>query len=154
MLQHHGNMLACRQSIIAEMENSLAAQYAAMPQEDLHQQYVAVHCHLTLLGCFDVMTLCWYCRQSIIAEVENSLAAQYAAMPQEELHQWHATLQQGLSESSDAHHKAKDYLKQVSRSQLFTQIFSCHTCACSSRCLMSHKQLHTPDCKALNETIE
>ncbi|KAA6421081.1 MAG: hypothetical protein FRX49_08992 [Trebouxia sp. A1-2] len=51
-------------------------------------------------------------RQSIIAEVENSLAAQYAAMPQEELHQWHATLQQGLSESSDAHHKAKDYLKQ------------------------------------------
>ncbi|DBA97682.1 TPA: hypothetical protein ACH3X3_012574 [Trebouxia sp. C0006] len=52
-------------------------------------------------------------RQSIIAEVENSLAAQYAAMPQEELHQWHATLQQGLSESSDAHHKAKDYLKQV-----------------------------------------
>ena len=52
-------------------------------------------------------------RQSIIAEVENSLAAQYAAMPQEELHQWHATLQQSLSESSDAHHKAKDYLKQV-----------------------------------------
>ena len=54
------------------------------------------------------------CRQSIIAEVENSLAAQYAAMPQEELHQWHATLQHSLSESSDAHHKAKDYLKQVS----------------------------------------
>ena len=53
------------------------------------------------------------CRQSIIAEVENSQAAQYAAMPQEELHQWHANLQQSLSESSDAHHKAKDYLKQV-----------------------------------------
>ncbi|KAL3151010.1 hypothetical protein ABBQ38_012881 [Trebouxia sp. C0009 RCD-2024] len=52
-------------------------------------------------------------RQSIIAEVENSSAAQYAAMPQEELHQWHANLQQSLSESSDAHHKAKDYLKQV-----------------------------------------
>ena len=64
------------------------------------------------------------CRQSIIAEVENSLAAQYAAMPQEELHQWHATLQQGLSESSDAHHKAKDYLKQVSRSQLVTNVLS------------------------------
>lgn len=53
------------------------------------------------------------CRQSIIAEVENSSAAQYAAMPQEELHQWHANLQQSLSESSDAHHKAKDYLKQA-----------------------------------------
>ena len=62
------------------------------------------------------------CRQSIIAEVENSLAAQYAAMPQEELHQWHATLQQGLSESSDAHHKAKDYLKQVGKSQLVTHV--------------------------------
>ena len=42
------------------------------------------------------------------------MAAQYAAMPHEELHQWHANLQQSLSESSDAHHKAKDYLKQVS----------------------------------------
>ena len=52
-------------------------------------------------------------RQSIIAEVESSLAAQYAAMSSEELHQWHATLQQSLSEASDAHHKAKDYLKQV-----------------------------------------
>lgn len=66
------------------------------------------------------------CRQSIIAEVENSLAAQYAAMPQEELHQWHATLQQGLSESSDAHHKAKDYLKQVGRTQLVTSVLSCN----------------------------
>lgn len=53
------------------------------------------------------------CRQSIIAEVENSLAAQYAAMAPEELQQLHAFLQQSLSESSDAHHKAKDYLKQV-----------------------------------------
>lgn len=52
-------------------------------------------------------------RQSIIAEVENSLAAQYAAMAPEELQQLHAFLQQSLSESSDAHHKAKDYLKQV-----------------------------------------
>ncbi len=124
-------------------------------------------CHASQLTCLDgllhdVMVACRQsiillmvaCRQSIIADAENSLAAQYAAMHKEELHQWHATLQQGLSESSDAHHKAKDYLKQVSRSQLFTQIFSCHTCACSSRCLMSHKQLHTPDCKALNETIE
>jgi len=83
------------------------------------------------------------CRQSIIAEVENSLAAQYAAMPQEELHQWHATLQQGLSESSDAHHKAKDYLKQVGRSHLVTNVLRCHTCAGNARCLMSHEQLAT-----------
>lgn len=52
-------------------------------------------------------------RQSIIAEVESTLAAQYAQMPQDELHQWHANLQQSLSETSDMHHKAKDYLKQV-----------------------------------------
>lgn len=53
------------------------------------------------------------CRQSIIAEVESTLVPQYAQMPQEELHQWHANLQQSLSETSDQHHKAKDYLKQV-----------------------------------------
>jgi hypothetical protein len=77
-----------------------------------------------------------------------------------------------LCESSDAHHKAKDYLKQVSRSQLVTNVLSCHTCAgttrclmrrdqlvtnvlschtCAgnTRCLMSHEQLHNLDCKAL-----
>ena len=99
--------LTCRQSMIAEVQSSLDAHALT---SGLQARYVLYSSILTALC--DIM-----CRQSIIAEVESSLAAQYAAMSQEELHQWHATLQQSLSEASDAHHKAKDYLKQVSQWQ-------------------------------------
>ena len=77
-------------------------------------QYAGIPKSLVAIYCKDVPESAQFCcRHSIIAEVESSLTTQYAQMPQDELHHWHATLQQTLSEPSDQHHKAKDYLKQV-----------------------------------------
>ena len=41
----------------------------------------------------------------------------------------------------------------VELSQLVTDVLSCYTCAGNTRRLTSHEQLHTLDCKALNESL-